>query len=73
MSFARSVLLARPITTDNKLHQHLGVGTIPWSPLARGLLTRPRAEADSTVRAKTDPWTGLIQKKDDPNLIIVDR
>ena len=21
--------------------QHFGVGSIPWSPLARGLLTRP--------------------------------
>lgn len=29
-----------------------GVGCIPWSPLARGLLTRPLGE--QTVRGKTD-------------------
>jgi 1-deoxyxylulose-5-phosphate synthase len=34
-----------------------GVGVIPWSPLARGLLagTRQRAGERSTVRAATDP------------------
>ena len=37
--------------------QHFGVGSIPWSPIARGLLTRPlaetskRAESDSAIRA----------------------
>lgn len=34
--------------------KHLGVGVIPWSPLARGATTRPLA--DTTDRAKTDPW-----------------
>lgn len=33
-------------------HQHLGVGCIPWSPLARGVLSRPWDEA--SVRSKTD-------------------
>ena len=33
--------------------KHLGVGVIPWSPLARGATTRPLA--DTTDRAKTDP------------------
>ena len=32
-----------------------GVGVLPWSPLARGRLTRPR-DADSTTRAETDPF-----------------
>lgn len=32
----------------------LGVGVIPWSPLARGLLTRPPAVKD-TARATNDP------------------
>jgi len=32
-----------------------GVGSIPWSPLARGILTRPLS-ADSTKRGSTDPW-----------------
>ena len=31
-----------------------GVGLIPWSPLARGLLTRSNADMDATLRAKTD-------------------
>ncbi|KZP10787.1 Aldo/keto reductase [Athelia psychrophila] len=33
--------------------KHFGVGSIPWSPLARGLLTRPIGE--QTKRAETDP------------------
>ncbi|KAF8223090.1 aryl-alcohol dehydrogenase [Tricholoma matsutake] len=31
------------------------VGSIPWSPLARGLLTRP-PNAEQTNRGSTDPW-----------------
>ncbi|WP_341252111.1 aldo/keto reductase [Euzebya pacifica] len=31
-----------------------GVGVIPWSPLARGLLARPRAEATATSRGAAD-------------------
>src|SRR5579863_5465247 len=31
-----------------------GIGVIPWSPLARGLLARPWEEAPSTKRAETD-------------------
>ncbi|KAF9442995.1 Aldo/keto reductase [Macrolepiota fuliginosa MF-IS2] len=37
--------------------KHFGVGSIPWSPLARGLLTRPLTER--TTRASTD-W--MIQR-----------
>jgi aryl-alcohol dehydrogenase-like predicted oxidoreductase len=35
-----------------------GVGVIPWSPLARGVLARPRpaADATSTRRAETDTY-----------------
>ena len=33
-----------------------GVGSIPWSPLARGLLTRPVAQAKTTSRANSDLW-----------------
>ncbi|KAI0328025.1 oxidoreductase [Cubamyces sp. BRFM 1775] len=36
-----------------------GVGSIPWSPLARGNLTRPLS-ADTT-RAKTDAWASLYR------------
>jgi aryl-alcohol dehydrogenase-like predicted oxidoreductase len=33
-------------------NQYFGVGSIPWSPLARGLLTRPFSE--KTLRGNTD-------------------
>ena len=39
--------------------QHLGVGIIPWSPIARGTLTRPWGT--STKRSETDPWGGLYK------------
>ena len=32
-----------------------GVGAIPWSPLARGFLTRPYKE-QQTKRSETDPY-----------------
>jgi len=31
-----------------------GVGVIPWSPLARGFLTRPHEEFETTVRGQTE-------------------
>ena len=34
--------------------KHFGVGSIPWSPLAKGLLTRPLGAEVNTVRSK-DP------------------
>ncbi|KAI0033122.1 NADP-dependent oxidoreductase domain-containing protein [Vararia minispora EC-137] len=34
--------------------KHFGVGSIPWSPLARGMLTRPVGNA--TTRSGTDAW-----------------
>jgi len=33
-----------------------GVGVIPWSPLARGYLTRPHEEFDATTRGQTDDY-----------------
>ncbi|MGQ4556212.1 aldo/keto reductase [Halobellus sp. GM3] len=33
-----------------------GVGVIPWSPLARGWLTRPHEDARSTTRGETDDY-----------------
>jgi len=33
-----------------------GVGSIPWSPLARGYLARPHEEIDATLRGKTDDF-----------------
>ncbi|KAK7682836.1 hypothetical protein QCA50_014220 [Cerrena zonata] len=43
-----------------------GVGAIPWSPLARGVLTRPLNAA--TKRSQTDDWFGLY--KDSPPEIV---
>ena len=39
-----------------------GVGVVPWSPLARGLLARPPHE--QTTRAGTDPFIGSLYKPD---------
>ncbi|KIM20308.1 hypothetical protein M408DRAFT_334036 [Serendipita vermifera MAFF 305830] len=55
------------------LCKHLGVGTIPWSPLSRGLLSRPRNTNDATLRGRVDQWTSILQKDEDPNMAIVDR
>ncbi|WP_324758405.1 aldo/keto reductase [Haloarcula montana] len=33
-----------------------GVGVIPWSPLARGYLTRPHEEFEATTRGETDDY-----------------
>ncbi|HEY1793042.1 MAG TPA: aldo/keto reductase [Opitutaceae bacterium] len=40
----------------------LGVGLLPWSPLARGTLAR--APGSSTVRAKTDQYAKMLYKSD---------
>jgi 1-deoxyxylulose-5-phosphate synthase len=32
-----------------------GIGIVPWSPLARGLLSRPRSAARTTRRSSNDP------------------
>ncbi|KAH0827489.1 aryl-alcohol dehydrogenase [Lanmaoa asiatica] len=45
-----------------------GVGCIPWSPLARGLLTRPLGE--QTIRGKTDlSINSYIQHESDKDII----
>ncbi|KAI9464944.1 Aldo/keto reductase [Lactarius psammicola] len=41
--------------------KHFGVGSIPWSPLARGALTRPLGER--TVRADNDLWHDTYLKE----------
>ena len=46
-----------------------GVGLIPWSPLARGLLARSR-DGGSTTRARTDPFLGSLYRPDlDPPVV----
>jgi 1-deoxyxylulose-5-phosphate synthase len=39
---------------------HEGVGTVVWSPLARGRLARPWNEARNTARAGDDPFADLL-------------
>ena len=41
-----------------------GVGIIPWSPLARGLLARTAASTTerSTTRGRSDPWRDSLYK-----------
>lgn len=42
-----------------------GVGVIPWSPIARGLLTRPVSE--TSERQETDPYTPLLKLGQQPS------
>jgi aryl-alcohol dehydrogenase (NADP+) len=50
-----------------------GVGVIPWSPLARGRLTRPWGESGSGSRLETDEFGKNLYKQDDAsNKAIVD-
>ena len=39
-----------------------GVGVIPWSPLARGRLARPWADAPTTKRAETDQFGSVLYR-----------
>jgi aryl-alcohol dehydrogenase-like predicted oxidoreductase len=47
------------------LCRDLGVGVIPWSPLARGLLARTRDTAHATLRAATDDYARGLYTPDD--------
>jgi aryl-alcohol dehydrogenase-like predicted oxidoreductase len=49
--------------------QHFGVGSIPWSPLARGLICRPFADASSD-RQKTDAAAEYLYRPDDYKAIV---
>src|ERR1700754_2013307 len=50
-----------------------GIGVIPWSPLARGKLTRPWA-ADATKRSETDQFSKAIYSKtEEADKKVVDR
>jgi len=39
--------------------KHFGVGIMPWSPLARGLLTRPFNE-EATTKRGDEPWVSFV-------------
>ncbi|KAJ7772673.1 Aldo/keto reductase [Mycena maculata] len=40
--------------------KHFGVGSIPWSPLACGALTRPHTRAEKTMRQEKDEMSGDV-------------
>ncbi|KAH9942956.1 aryl-alcohol dehydrogenase [Amylocystis lapponica] len=45
-----------------------GVGSIPWSPLGRGLLTRPTGDK-TTTRSNTDPFSGIYKADCIPDIV----
>jgi len=47
-----------------------GVGMIPWSPLARGVLARrPSNEAEATSRSEADPFVAAFQTEPDHQIV----
>ncbi len=58
---------------------HEGVGLVPWSPLARGLLTRPRpvgssVQTDATARSASDTYSPTLYEAGDWSVVdAVDR
>ncbi|KAH9890407.1 Aldo/keto reductase [Cubamyces lactineus] len=48
-----------------------GVGSTPWSPLAKGLLTRPFNTHSDSLRSKIDP--GLQMYKSEQSPVIIER
>ena len=49
------------------LCEHQGVGVIPWSPLARGRLTRPWDE--QTARSETDEFGKSLYRDEDRSIV----
>ncbi|KAB5590450.1 hypothetical protein CTheo_6113 [Ceratobasidium theobromae] len=48
-----------------------GVGMIPWSPLAQGVLARPLSQ--TTLRSETTPWASIVEKGKEINKEVVIR
>jgi 1-deoxyxylulose-5-phosphate synthase len=48
-----------------------GIGVIPWSPLARGLLTgsRRRGDKETTTRARTDEYAEMLYTDEDFDVV----
>jgi aryl-alcohol dehydrogenase-like predicted oxidoreductase len=56
------------------LCQAEGIGVIPWSPLARGRLTRPWEQKESTERSGSDEFgKKLYGKTEESDKIVVER
>lgn len=45
----------------NRLLEHYGVGSTPWSPLQRGLLSRPNSARKDSERSKKDPYVDYFE------------
>lgn len=50
---------------------HAGIGLVPWSPLAGGILARPWSARKSTTRSEDNPYVDLIAGPGDQ--AVVDR
>ncbi|CAE6478080.1 unnamed protein product [Rhizoctonia solani] len=48
-----------------------GVGSIPWSPLARGRLTRPLSQ--QSARESSDPWMAVAKRQTESENEIINR
>ncbi|KAF2262466.1 voltage-gated shaker-like K+ channel, subunit [Lojkania enalia] len=51
--------------------QHAGIGLIPWSPLAGGVLARPWRNSEESVRSKAEQFRELVVSAGD--YVVVDR
>ena len=67
------VSLVQPTSVESSLNpsQMFGVGSIPWSPLARGRLTRPLTQ--QTKRGEVDRFIGQYSKSQASADAIVNR
>jgi 1-deoxyxylulose-5-phosphate synthase len=52
-----------------KLCQEEGIGVIPWSPLARGYLTRRPQDKEGTTRGQSDTYAKQLYNTSDVNII----
>lgn len=52
-----------------KLCQEEGIGVIPWSPLARGYLTRRPQDKEATTRGQSDAFAKQLYSDSDVNII----
>ncbi|POR46811.1 aldo/keto reductase [Bosea psychrotolerans] len=51
-----------------------GIAVVPWSPLARGRLTRAREDTSSTAHAAADEvWKALCAKAQEADRMVVGR
>ncbi|KAF2111826.1 voltage-gated potassium channel subunit beta-3 [Lophiotrema nucula] len=51
--------------------EHAGIGLIPWSPLAQGVLARPWKNENESTRSQNNPFLALLVGENDH--VIVDR